>query len=49
VTTLREFSKDVTLMYSINNPLSISPDGRWVLYTQIDQYSSDLTLVENFR
>jgi Tol biopolymer transport system component len=29
--------------------LSVSPDGRWVLYTQEDQRDVDLMLVENFR
>jgi Tol biopolymer transport system component len=29
--------------------LSVSPDGRWVLYTQMDQFGSDLNLVEDFR
>jgi eukaryotic-like serine/threonine-protein kinase len=29
--------------------LSVSPDRRWILYSQIDQKSSDLVLVENFR
>jgi Tol biopolymer transport system component len=29
--------------------LSVSPDGRWILYTQVDQAGSDLILVDNFR
>lgn len=29
--------------------LAVSPDGRWLLFTQIDQKSSDIMRVENFR
>jgi Tol biopolymer transport system component len=29
--------------------LAVSPDGRWLLYTQIDQNGCDLMRVENFR
>jgi hypothetical protein len=29
--------------------LAVSPDGRWLLYSQIDQATCDLMLVENFR
>jgi len=27
--------------------LAIAPDGRWILYTQLDQSDSDIMLVEN--
>jgi Tol biopolymer transport system component len=29
--------------------LTVSPDARWILYSQVDQTGSDLMLVENFR
>jgi len=29
--------------------LSVSPDGRWLLFTQMDQSGSDIMLAENFR
>ena len=29
--------------------LTVSPDGRWLLYSQVDQATCDLMLVENFR
>ena len=29
--------------------LAISPDGRWLLYSQMDAFDADLILVENFR
>jgi Tol biopolymer transport system component/DNA-binding winged helix-turn-helix (wHTH) protein len=32
-----------------SSALAISRDGRWLLYSQIDQYGDDLMLVENFR
>jgi hypothetical protein len=28
--------------------LAISPDGRWLLYSQTDAFDADLILVENF-
>ncbi len=48
VMLLREFSKD-TRVDQNNTALTVSPDGSWILYTQIDQSASNLMLVENYR
>ncbi len=34
---------------SFAQALAVSPDGRWILYSQADQTNSDIMLVENFR
>src|SRR5262249_41534009 len=36
-------------LVSATSGLSVSPDGRWLLYTQVDQHGSDIMLMENFR
>jgi hypothetical protein len=45
----------VTQVATLDRPLSrsepglaISPDGRWLLFAQMDQSGSDIMLVENF-
>jgi hypothetical protein len=34
---------------NFGNGFSVSPHGRWLLYTQMDQAYSDIMLVENSR
>jgi eukaryotic-like serine/threonine-protein kinase len=39
----------VTLEKQAGGGLTISPDGRWLLYTQVEPGGSDIMLIENFR
>jgi hypothetical protein len=45
ISTLMNFDKDPKIW----GGLAITPDGRRLLYSQVDQVSSDIMLVENFR
>jgi Tol biopolymer transport system component len=33
---------------SMNGGLSVSPDRRWILYSQLDEVSTDIMLVNHF-
>jgi hypothetical protein len=46
--TLYQFPRGTSLD-TISSAITVSPDERWVLYTQHDQAGSNLVLVENFR
>jgi hypothetical protein len=48
-------SSRIRRIYTFDKPpapwlggLSVSPDGKWLLYSRIDEVASDLMLVENF-
>ena len=48
----RKTTKVLTLAKRVNHaqrPIDLSPDGRDLLWVQIDSSSSDIALVENFR
>jgi Tol biopolymer transport system component len=45
---VREFSRDTKIPFDYHT-FSVSPDGQWIIYTQVDQGGSDLMLMENYR
>jgi Tol biopolymer transport system component len=40
--------KQIATIDNVGYGLSVSPDRRWIIYSQLDQAGSDLMLVENF-
>jgi Tol biopolymer transport system component len=42
-------SRLLTIERGVDGPIAASPDGRWILYTHLDDAASDLMLVENYR
>jgi len=45
----RQIRKVFELDKETGNGLSVSPDGRWILYTQVGEENSHIMLVDNFR
>ena len=45
----REIRDVLKLQKDFSDGLSISPDGRYLLYSQVDDLNSDIMLVENYR
>lgn len=48
LTRMAEVEKDPRLLPGVSG-LSVSPEGEWIIYPQIDEHYSRIMLVENFR
>lgn len=45
----KQVERIIRLTAPVSEGLALSPDGRWLLYTQIDSTASDLMLVDDYR
>ncbi len=45
----RRVSEIGRIAHGVGQGLSISPDERWIIWTQVDRSGSDLVMLENFR
>jgi serine/threonine protein kinase/Tol biopolymer transport system component len=46
VQQITEVDRDFNIL---NGGMTVSPDGRWLLYSQVDESTSDIMLVDHFR
>ena len=44
----KQIRKVFELDKDFDGGLSVSPDGRWILYSQVDEVNSDILVVEHF-
>ena len=47
ITPIAALAKEPPSVFNVG--LALSPDGRWLLYSQLDRSGADIMLVENFR
>ena len=47
--TTKQIREVLKVEKNFDNGLSVSPDGRWLLYSQVDEENSDIMLVDHFR
>ncbi len=47
--TTKQIRELFKLDKDFDDGLSVSPDGRYLLYAQVDEENTDIMLVENFR
>jgi hypothetical protein len=47
--TTKEIREVFKVEKNFDDGLSVSPDGHWLLYSQLDEEDSDIMIVDHFR